>query len=381
LHTRSRFFLFVLAALTAVFACSDSDDTPLGSEFIDDGLLRSRPGVVFEDSIDVSGDTVVTLYTTIGKEPYLELGNRDGYDRTILVKADFSSPGDDVQKTVEKAELRLRISEDADYADQIDARFYLLGTPYDEDSLVVTLDTTEVIPDETGAANRTLTLGDRLHWLPPDLVQAWIRGDSVHNGIAVVGIDAAGTMVKIGSRQSSSSDQRPLIEVVFTDQTKSNYYMSEDGTFVRPTSQTDNLIVSDGYVRRTYFQVDLSQVDDSAAVHDARVVFHIVPGTVFGANQTVLLYVPNDSDPTDPDFLTGQGVNRKTIDASSGTLEITIKNTLLDILAGTVKDNGFVLRWNSENTEVRQAELYTSGDGPLRPKVYITYSTPTEFDQ
>ena len=38
-----------MVLIAAAFACGDSDDTPLGSEFIGD-ILGSTPGTVFEDT-------------------------------------------------------------------------------------------------------------------------------------------------------------------------------------------------------------------------------------------------------------------------------------------------------------------------------------------
>lgn len=379
MNTRSRIFLAVLAMTVVVLGCGDSDDTPLGAEFIGDDLLGSKPGVVFDDSINASGDTSYTYYSMIDQQSYLEVGKQQGYERTTLMTPNFSSAGDDTARTVTQATLRLNIQDRSDYVQQIRARFYQLGTKYAEGDSVAELDTTFVIPDpDTGEDDRTLSFGTLSYPLPIGLVQAWIRGDSVNNGIAIVYAEAVD---KLMGMDSSEGTEDPSILVNFDDGTSTNYPVPDDGIFTRPTAGTDNLVISDGFLRRIYFQVDLSEVDDSAAVHDARVVFHIVPGTVFGAGQTVLLYVPNSSDPTDPGFLTGETVTTKTIDSASGVLELTMTNMLLKILSGEVADNGFVLRWTDENTEVRQAEFYTSSDGALRPKEFITYSTPADFEQ
>ncbi len=149
----------MLAAVVGLLACGDSDDTPLGTEFTADGLLGSKPGVVFDDSIDVSGDTVYTYYSLIDKASYLETGIQNGYQRTTLVKADFSTPGDDTNKTVVQAALRINIIEFVDYVDQLRARFLQLGTEYKEGVPVAVLDTTTVIPDpDTGAQERDLAV-------------------------------------------------------------------------------------------------------------------------------------------------------------------------------------------------------------------------------
>ncbi|MCK5406746.1 MAG: hypothetical protein KAJ37_04805, partial [Candidatus Krumholzibacteria bacterium] len=120
--TRSRIFLAVLAAVVGLLACGDSDDTPLGSEFIADGLLGSKPGVVFDDSIDVNGDTVYIYYPLIDRATYLETGIQKRYQRTTLLRADFSTPGVDSNKTVFSATLRINIINFAEYETQLQAR-------------------------------------------------------------------------------------------------------------------------------------------------------------------------------------------------------------------------------------------------------------------
>ncbi|MCK5619170.1 MAG: hypothetical protein KAJ17_07210, partial [Candidatus Krumholzibacteria bacterium] len=210
------------------------------------------------------------------------------------------------------------------------------------------------------------------------LVEAWIKGDSIPNGIAIVYAGTGDNLMGFDSRESAED---PSINVNFVDGTKTDYKVTDDGFYTRPLASTSELVISDGFVRRIYFQVDLSQVDDSAAVHDARVVFNFVPNSVFGANQNVFLYVPNSSDPDDPGFLVGRGVVTRTLDPASGVLELPLTNVLLLILSGEVPDNGFVLRWEQENIEVRQAEFYTSAHDSLKPKVYLTYSTPADFEE
>ena len=380
--TRSRIFLAVLAAVVGFLACADSDDTPLGSEFIADGLLGSKPGVVFDDSIDVSGDTVYTYYPLIDRATYLETGIQKGYQRTTLLRADFSTAGADTDRTVVQAALRINVIEFVDYVNQLRARFLQLGTEYNEGDSVAVLDTTTVIPDpDTGAKERDLAFGTLSYELPSALVQGWITGDSVNNGIAIVYSETGDKLMGFDSREGARISH-PRIQVGFDDGgDPTNYFVTDDGFYTRPLSSTSELVISDGFVRRIYFQVDLSQVDDSAAVHDARVVFNFVPNSVFGANQNVFLYVPNSSDPDDPGFLVGRGVVPRTLDPASGVLELPLTNVLLLILSGEVPDNGFVLRWNSENIEVRQAEFYTSAHVSLKPKVYITYSTPADFEE
>jgi hypothetical protein len=373
--------MWIFAAATAVLvaglSCGDSDDTPLGSEFIDD-LLGSRPGEVFEDTFAVgSGDTSYAFPWLIDEQSYLEVGRGDGYQRTILMRTDFSSAGNDALKTVERANLRLIKIEFEEYVDDITARFYQLGTEYNEGDSIVVLDTTFVIPDTSGAIDRTLQLFPPNYTLPPDLVQSWIRGEVPPNGIAIVYPD---TLDEVFGVYSRTTDDAPRLEVLYTDQTQTNFSIVADGIFVRPTTTTQNLVVSDGFVRRVFLPVDLSAVDDSAAVHDARLILTIVPETVFGTNQQVVLYAPESSDPSSKDFATGTLIDQETLEESTGTLELTITNVLLLFLSGELDNNGFALRFTGEKSEVRQAEFYPSSHPTLGPKIGITYSTPADFE-
>jgi hypothetical protein len=368
-----------LVFFAALSACTSDEDTPLGSEFIGD-ILGSTPGEVFQDTIMIaSGDTVYSFGSLIENSAILDLGSLSGYERFIILKADFSSPGTDTSRIVEEANLRILVEDGTETRD-IQALFYRLGTEYTEGDTVSTLDTLDVIADPvTGARVRTMALVTPTYPLPVDLVQGWIRGDSTHNGMAIAFTQLVDE--KVIGFSSSESGNPPSIQVNFTDGTSTTYRINHDGNLVRSTQTTPNLIISDGFVRRVYFPIDLSQVNDSAAVHFAVAKFNIVPGTVFGSNQTVTLYVPDSKDPGDSAFLSGQLITQLTLDAGSGILEIPLTNILLLILAESVPDNGFVLHFLTENSEIKQAEFYSSANDSLRPRVIMTYSTPADFDE
>jgi hypothetical protein len=376
---RSRIFLPLLAAIALAAACGDSDDTPLGSQFTGD-LLGSTPGVVFQDSFEITGgDTSYVFYPTIDKQLFLEVGIKDDYERTTLIKGDFSGAGPDVSKTVSRATIRLNVLQNVDYEDSLHVWFYNLGTEYSEGDSVEVLDTTYVIPDpdDLSASDRVLRFGTLSYELPPALVQGWIRGDSTNNGIAIVYARAADEALLMYSREGI---EPPSVTAFFGDGTQTNYSVSDDCIYVRPMATTSNLIISDGFVRRMYFPIDLSQVRDSAAVHKAGVVFNLVPGTVTGTDQRVLLYVPGSSDPASEEFLTGRNVTASTIYPDSTVLELPLTNVFLLILSGELANNGFVLMYDNENSDVRQAEFYGSDDAALRPEVFIVYSTPADFE-
>jgi hypothetical protein len=91
--------------------------------------------------------------------------------------------------------------------------------------------------------------------------------------------------------------------------------------------------------------------------------------------------VPASSDPASKDFRNGQLVTNSLITNSDTTVEFRLTNSIFLTLQGTLEENGFVIRMDQENTELRQVEFYgTSAPDSLRPRVFITSSTPADFD-
>lgn len=380
-HLRALAAPAAVAAALALASCSSDSDTPVGSEFVG-GVLGSQPGEVFQDTIAVIGDTVLTYFPVLASTRNLEVGLSEGYVRVALLRPDFSDTDGDENRTVTSAALRMRL-QDLSTGEDIVVRFYTLGSPYSEGDSVETLDTLDVITDpETGSAERVIDFVDALQPLPPELVQGWIRGDSANNGIAVV---YQGTSDRLATFDSSerpaSTDDPPVLQVEFSDQTSSAYDVTDDATFVRPTSTTPHLIISDGYVRRVYFRLDLDELNDSSAVHRARIRFNFIPGTIAGINQAEL-YIPDSDDVGLPAFRTGRLVTNAIFGEESEQIEFVITNTLLGVISGDLKDTGFVMRFVDENTGVRFAEFYgSSAPDTLAPTVILTSSTPAEFDR
>jgi len=370
--------LFVVLA-----GCSSDPDTPLGSEFVD-GLLGSKPGVVFQDTIDVIEDTVLAYNTLLANVEDLQVGRKDGYSRTTIVRPNFSSPGGDVNRVVLKASLRMEKKS----GDDVPVRFYQLARPYTEGDSLASLDTLSAIIDpDSNRYDRVMTGSKALYPLPAALVQGWIRGDSASNGIAIVYQDDGEERLAVfdaSEKQPSGNPpvlpKPPTIQVEFTDQTSSSYKVTNDATFVRPTTTTSNLIVSDGYLRRIWFHLDLTAVSDSSAVHSANVRFNVVPNSVSGADR-VELYIPDSGDPTSTRFLSGQLVINAAFTDTTRSLEFTVTNALLAVLSGALPDNGLVMRFVGEKSDVRYAEFYSSAAGAMRPRAVLTVSTPAGFHE
>jgi len=367
----------VAAVVFAVLGgCSSDPDTPLGAEFVDT-ILGSEPGVVFQDTIEVLADTVLAFDALLAQTDELKVGRSNGYTRSTVVRADFTNTDGDENREVTQASLRMRLKS----GDEIAVRFYLLAEEYSESDSLETLDTLSTIANPvTGNADRILTFLDALQPLPIELVQGWIRGDTANTGIAIVYQDDGNErLAEFDATENGSTDADPLtIQVDFSDQTSSSYKITEDGTFVRPEATTPNLILSDGFVRRIWFRLNLDQVNDSSSVHSARITFNLVPGTGSGID-FVQLYIPASDDPSSSAFLSGTDVDGEFFGDATEQIEFPATVAVLGVLSGRLPDNGFVLRLSPENTGVRFVEFFGSGDPDLAPRMILTSSTPADF--
>ena len=375
---RSRFgrAALVAAAIAVALSCSSDPDGPVGSDL---DLLGSEPGEVFQDTIAVFADTVFQYNSMIATGTGLDFGRTSGYTRAIIVNISYTGAAQYAGLTVAGADLRLLAS---DITGSFPARFYRLREGYAEGDSLPMLDTLAVIRDpESGSIERSLQTFPAEYPLPPELVQGWIRGDTVRTAIAVIYTDDVNDRIATFKSRENAED-KPQIRVNFVGGISHTFYASADAIFVRPTATTSNLIISDGYVRRVPFRVRLDELAEESAVHTARVRFHIVPGSVLGTSTNAIIYVPNSPDPASEDFLIGQRVTNVAIFDGDETVEFPLTNSIFLTLQGSIEDNGFVMRFENENTEVRQVEFYgTSAPDTLRPRVFITSSTPATYDR
>ncbi|HEX5132761.1 MAG TPA: hypothetical protein VFX92_09770 [Candidatus Krumholzibacteria bacterium] len=368
----------VTLAIALALSCSSDPETPLGS---DSDILGSTPGDVFQDTIAVYGDTVFAYNSLIAADSSLGFGRALGYERAMIINFSFSGAALDVNKVVDHAELRLVAR---DINGSFPARIYRLRDTYAEatDS-VPSLDTLSVVVDPTtGSAERALQLFPATYPVPADLVQGWVRGDTTRTAIAIVYTDPVNDRLASFKSRESAKD-RPQLQVFYTDNTRRTFNANSDGTFIRPTSPpSGNLVVADGYVRRTYFRVRLDELALESAVHTARVRLHIVPGSVNVSSLTAVVYVPASSNPASKDFLSGQLVTNALIVNDDATVDFKLTNSIFLTLRGLLDDNGFVIRMDEENTELRQIEFYgtSAAIDSLRPRVFITSSTPADFN-
>jgi hypothetical protein len=368
----------VLLLLAAGGGCSSDPDTPLGSEFIESGIIGSDPGEIFQDTLLVeTGDVSFVVGDYIFNSDRLELGRKDDVETWPVLRVDFSAAGADTLLTVREASLRLVMSETSE---TLSAVFRELGTELVDSDTLKGIALGDTILDDEGAAARTMTFADPTYDLPPALVQDWIRKKRPRNGIAVVLDDPADTTRLAFQSTERGTDLRPTLRVIFTNDKISTYAMSVDGTFANETYATPNLLLSDGVTRRILFPVDLTAFDPNTLVHEAKIVLHHVPDTILGTDVSVTLYAPETTDTGDPGVLDGTAVSATVMIEESGVLSFSIRNILSTLIAKGTEENALVLRYSNEGSAVRRAEFYGSAAADsLAPAFTFTYSKSPRF--
>lgn len=380
--------LYVILALAA--GCTSDPETPLGSEFVDDGLIQSRPGEVFQDTFPVvSGDAAFPINSLMVKNDRMWFGRRNDFESWMIVRPDFSTAGEDTNLVVDKAWILLTLisSIDTTGVPEFGAEFNELEEPYSESDTLFELSLGNPIPDETGVnTDRIMTNIPRTYYLDPQIVQEWIRGERPNNGFAVVLNDpTVERMIEYGARlyPSPSDDplqNKPILKVVFTNGKESTYKMLADGTFVQDHAVTTNLLLSDGVARRVFIPVDLSIIDPETFVHEATLEVFIVPDSRVGTDFSLTLYIPDSTDPADPGILKGTLVTAVVVPGDFEKLKFSIRNALQLILSKNRDEAGFVLQYTNEGTAMRRMEFYTSSAADsLRPRYRFTLSSPAEF--
>lgn len=358
--------------------CSSDPDTPLGSEFLEGGTISGEPGETFQDTLLVeSGDLSFVVGEYIFNSDKLELGRKDDVETWPVLRVNFSTAGDDTLLTVREASLRLVMSETTE---TLSAIFRELGTELVDSDTLKAISLGDTIPDNEGAAVRTMAFADPNYGLPPALVQDWIRNKRPRNGIAVVLDDAADTTRLVFQATERGESLRPTLRVIFTNSKISTYAMSVDGTFAKEIYTTPNLLVSDGVTRRVLIPVDLTAFDPNTLVHEAKLVLHYVPDTILGTDVSVTLYAPETTDTGDPDVLGGTLVSATVMDEESDVLSFSIRNILSTLITKGTEENALVLRYSNEGSAVRRVEFYGSGAADsLAPAFTFTYSTAPKF--
>jgi hypothetical protein len=381
-----RLFCVAVAIATAAMqwsGCSSDPNTPLGESFVPDSLIPSRPGRVVQDTLVViSGDTTfsvnayqASLLTASGR---MLFGRDDDFRSTMLFRFDFSKAGADTLKTVTKAQLTLS-ADPTTQAGSLGALFYEMNVPFTTSDTLTSLSLGVMpIPDSTLTnVDRSMAVFPRTYTLPPALVQAWIRGDSIHNGIAIVLNDTTTTREMTFANRTNAV--APFLKVFFSNATETSYRLIADGTFVEDLSSTTELRVSDGDIKRTFLPVRLAGLPKDIMLNQAKLVMRVVPNSVSNFAGTLELYAPGDSVVGSSGILTGTAVTSAAI-GQSGVVEFPIRNIVSRFLADPTGNHGFVIRYLPESNGLERVDFFSSAAADsVKPRLLFTYTTPATF--
>lgn len=361
----------------ALLSCSSDPTSTLGS---DNKLIGSEPGTVYQDTIGVSGDTTYAFKTPIAIDTDLEVGDDGLYTHIMILQPGFILKTGDINRTVQTAAFHFTT---ANVTGNFPVRFYLLEHSYTEGDtiggLTALADSMAIRDPVAGSIERHLETATPLYPIPAALAQEWIRDSTKRKAIAIVYTDTANKRVTTIPSQNAATGH-PYLQVNYTDGIQRSYDIRDDATAYLPDVTTSNLVMSDGYARRVYFRAELDSLAKDSAVHSAIVRLHIVPNSLLGKLTSLILYIPDSTDPKTAAFKTGQRIDEVAIDSTSTVLSFPMRNAIFLVLQKKLKNNGFAIRFANENTELRQVELYGTGEpDSLRPKIFVTSSTPAVF--
>ncbi|MEE9270427.1 MAG: hypothetical protein V3V49_09210 [Candidatus Krumholzibacteria bacterium] len=379
-----RWCVRVLLATLAVTGCSSDPDSPLGTDFADGGLIGSDPGTVFQDTVTITfGDSNFVTSAVLSAANKITVGRLGDTETAMLLRFNFSNAtAEDKAKQVTDAFLSLSPDDMSDN-DSFNVQFISML-----DSLSNTLSDTltslnlaaTAIPDpgNSGAVDRTMSVGSTFYRLEPDSVETWIFNEG-HNGIAIVLMDAT-TAKELSWKSKEQGAGKPFLRVVFNDATETRYQIGNDGTFVTLLNPSSNLRISDGVRGRFFLPIDLSGFDTRSIVHDAILTLSVLPGSFTVGDQSVLIYAPTETSLAASRRLAGAG-SVVTIDGTPKTVvRFRVREVIEEFIASPSTNHGLVVRFTLENSQIRQAEFFNSTAAPgLKPFLSLTLSDAPTF--
>jgi hypothetical protein len=295
-----------------------------------------------------------------------------------------SHPGDTL-RTVQSASIHLSTGA---LTQVFPVRFFKLNRRYTEGDTLSDLShltvADAILDPVKNSIDRNLEAATQLYPIPASLAQSWIRDDTTRTAIAIVYTDLVNQRVA-GIPSSEAKDSHPYLLVNFTDGRSRSFEVANDATVYKPRKATSNLVVSDGYPRRVYLRAPLDSLQKDSAVHTAHTLFHVVPNSFYGTQAdtsefTLVLYIPDSTDPKAAAFKTGQRITEQAVKQGQTKIDFPMTNAIFLVLQKKLKNNGFAIRCADENTVPRQIEFYGSDAADsLKPRIFITSSTPADF--
>lgn len=386
-----RYICILMICLAACFACCSSDpEGPVAVTFLEGGTYGIEAGETHRFVTALSG-TTVTVPTGIGESSLLRIGELKGvrFD-AILIKFDFTANGDISGKTVSGAimDLPVRIADTL-----LEVTCHELLQEFDEEDTLTVIPPFDpsAITDSIGNTERLLGLEINDFSIDGTLVSDWLKGEREHYGIAILWEEEHDPTGLVEMHAHELGTDPAVIRVEFTDGTSDTFPSIKDYSIAG--FEGDGLNCIGGVASRIFFDFDLAGLDERAMVHASFIQLAVNGDEGFGVtpgDTTLLslpvdfyyyLYTPNSSDPLNPEFLEGTGVDNGSFNpALTQTLKLPLRGFIPDVVSGLRDNTGLVLQSDLETVRIQRFLIYGSdADSLLRPYLEVIYSLPAEF--
>jgi hypothetical protein len=400
---RKNLVCLVAIILAAGFAsCSSDPEGPITAIFVEDGTYGAEAGETVRFVEAIAG-TMFTVPLGIGSSSLLDIGELRGVRyEAILFYFDFTpSPGNE-GKTVASAILDLPLyvapagSDDGGTYEAINLNFTLneLEEAFEETDTITSVPPYDVqpIPDSLGGTDRILNEFKVEFSIDTGIMQGWIDQTTPNNGFAMIWMRNPDSLYLFEIKARELAQDPTVIRVKYSDQTGDTFAVTKD--YAVATFNEQGLNAIGGLARRIYFDFSLAGIPDNAMINTANLVLSVNGSNGFGATTGQLLlglssefyyylYTPDRSDPDDPGFLQGTGVDRGYFNpAADQTRRMPLTLFVKDILTGVRQNNGLIIQSDLEGVRIQRTDYFTSAaDSALRPYVEVIYTLPADFEE
>jgi hypothetical protein len=249
-------------------------------------------------------------------------------------------------------------------------------------------------------------LGDSATADVTDIVSAWVKGERVNLGLAIVtdsvmgapegivefaSLEAPTTQIITAANDTINYDYRPALRITYQDTVShtAKYVISEDAfadTLTEPFAEDPMTIVcGNGFPSRAFMRFDLSSLPIEATV--LRAVLRLTPDLEQSSFDSMEIRCHAVLDSTWRDFGSSIGISgagftviRRDSLFPGETIDMAITALVQPLVSQTETDRGFVIRSADETADLDFIRFFSSqnADSGLVPRLEVRYSLPPE---
>jgi len=380
---RGNTVLMVLLLAGLAGGCSEKTKNPVGFGLWDEEGHWQVHQLVNQD---VTADSSFHAEIGSGIGPYLLMGSWEGQAARSLMSFEEDLP-DTLDRPLTEVSLNMvaysEVSEDS-----ILISVYPLESPWSDSSATWEVPWTtaggdygaEPIGEGYFATDDGLEFRIEFNTAGVELVQGWLEGEPNY-GILLKSDELEEDHLKYF--YSEDTPYYPYLRMIFTDEDEADTAIvdSEKDTFIaEPVTLPveDFLLVSDGYVTRSWLQFDLTAVPESSFINLALLSLTVNEFKDPLDNMTIRAYPVSDRQ-----TLSYETSPYGSVSLYSGkeSVELDITTMAQDWVTGT-ENLGVLLRTYLEHSSISQALFYSPlADSTLRPSLKIVYTVRPEEAQ